>query len=95
MHARAQAYWAREAAEYRFVPAREFAEAFARSEAGAAQAEALSQPFQQTALSDAGLTWTKHALSGAPLSAILYLSACRQVAQAKVADEVQKDEWLC
>lgn len=60
-----QEYWAREPGMYRPVSVREFADAYARSEAGLAQTEALLKPFKRTKESDRALSWTKFALTGA------------------------------
>jgi hypothetical protein len=78
VHGALQAYWAKEVTLYRFIPAKEFADAFARSEAGAAQAKALAQPFAPSALADKGLAWTKHAVTGGALALLSHAcAACR------------------
>ena len=59
-----QQYWAGDASAYRFVPVAEFAAAFTRSKAGAAQAAALAESVQVTKDTDSALAWTKHALTG-------------------------------
>ena len=62
-----QQYWAGDADAYRFVPVLEFAAAFQKSEAGAAQAAALSEPFQVSKDTDRALAWAKHGLTGSHL----------------------------
>ena len=49
---------------YQIVSVRQFADAYARSDAGVAQTEALLKPFKCTKESDKALAWTKFALSG-------------------------------
>lgn len=59
-----QQYWARTANLYRYVPVREFAQAYRQSAAGEAQERALQREFKQCGTADSALTWTKHALTG-------------------------------
>lgn len=59
-----QQYWARTAGLYRYVPVREFAQAYAHSRAGEDQARALMQDFHPYGNADSALAWTKHALTG-------------------------------
>ena len=59
-----QQYWARTAGLYRYVPVREFAQAYAHSRAGEDQARALQQDFRPYGNADSALAWTKHALTG-------------------------------
>ncbi len=60
-----QQYWAKDPTLYRVVSVRKFADAYARSDAGVAQTEALLKPFNCTEESDKALAWTKFALTGA------------------------------
>ncbi len=59
-----QQYWARTAGLYRYVPVREFAQAYKQSKAGEDQARALKQEFRPCGNADSALAWTKHALRG-------------------------------
>ncbi|EIE25913.1 ATP-binding cassette transporter [Coccomyxa subellipsoidea C-169] len=59
-----QQYWAKDPTLYRVVSVRKFADAYARSDAGVAQTEALLKPFNCTEESDKALAWTKFALTG-------------------------------
>ena len=60
-----QHYWARSARLYRYVPVREFAQAYRQSSAGEGQERALRSPFRQTSAADSALAWAKHAITGA------------------------------
>ena len=71
-----QHYWARSARLYRYVPVREFAQAYRHSSAGEGQDRALRSPFRQTSAANSALAWAKHAITGAvPL---LFTSNVRQ-----------------
>lgn len=59
-----QQYWARAPGLYRYVPVREFAQAYRQSAAGEAQVRALKREFQPCGDADGALAWTKHALTG-------------------------------
>ena len=59
-----QQYWARTAGLYRYVPVREFAQAYKQSKAGEDQARALNRDFTPCGNADSALAWTKHALTG-------------------------------
>ena len=59
-----QQYWARATDLYRYVPVREFAQAYKHSKAGEHQARVLQQHFQPYGNADSALAWTKHALTG-------------------------------
>ena len=71
-----QHYWARSARLYRYVPVREFAQAYRHSSAGEGQDRALRTPFRQTSAADSALAWAKHAITGAVLQ--LFTSQVRQ-----------------
>ena len=60
-----QHYWARSASLYRYVPVREFAQAYRLSAAGEAQERALRSPFRQNSAANSALAWAKHAITGA------------------------------
>ena len=62
-----QQYWARAAGLYRYVPVREFAQAYKHSKAGEEQARVLKRDFHPYGNADSALAWTKHALTGADL----------------------------
>ena len=59
---------------YQVVSVRKFADAYARSDAGVAQTEALLKPFKCTVESDRALAWTKFALTGMLL--LIFLDPC-------------------
>jgi hypothetical protein len=59
-----QQYWARAPGLYRYMPAREFAQAYRHSAAGEAQIRALRSEFQPCGDADSALAWTKYALTG-------------------------------
>ena len=62
-----QQYWARTGGLYRYVPVREFAQAYKQSKAGEDQARALKREFRPCGNADSALAWTKHALTGKDL----------------------------
>ena len=60
-----QDYWVGSDA-YRFVPVKEFVDAFKNHKVGQANAHALSKPFEQTDLSKKALIRDRYALSCMP-----------------------------
>ena len=59
-----QQYWARAAGLYRYVPVREFSQAYQQSKAGEDQARALRLEFKPVGNADSALAWAKHFLTG-------------------------------
>ena len=58
-----QQYWSRQDEPYRYVPVREFAEAFQQFHIGRALAEELSVPFDKSKSHPAALTTTRYGVS--------------------------------
>ena len=60
-----QQYW-QGAKKWRYVPVKDMATQFEQSQYGRNNAEAASQPFEETALSNSALVYKPFALNGAP-----------------------------
>ncbi len=81
-----QQYWARTAGLYRYMPVREFAQAYKHSKAGEDQARALQQDFTPCGNADSALAWTKHALTGNDLHppSIVSLQYCASSVEDRI-----------